>query len=279
VRILILADESRSAGRRLAGALAGAGYGIEHASAATAGYRLRCDRFDAVVFEPRLAGPHFLPRMLRDEPGLTLIAWLPTSSSTLVADLLAAGADEVLDGTMASRELAARVLNAARHDRRRLDQAVQLAGLRIVPATGEASWNGRPLRLSRRERDVLQALAEAGGRPVPRELLYRRVWGYAMARGDRSVDVNVKRLRDKLALAGVELEVRTETGVGYGLTAPRAVPAPAAAASSTIDRYTDRVIVSASGRRPEHPAAARRPVAIGRARLSQVRNAHSSAKE
>ena len=61
-------------------------------------------------------------------------------------------------------------------------------------------------------------LAESAGRTVPRERLYRQVWGYTMARGDRSVDVNVKRLRDKLAaVPGMAVEIRTQAGVGYRL--------------------------------------------------------------
>jgi DNA-binding response OmpR family regulator len=75
------------------------------------------------------------------------------------------------------------------------------------------------LQLTPRERDVLHALAAAQGATVRREVLYRLVWGYAMARGDRTVDVNVKRLRDKLAAAvGAPLTIETEQAVGYRLT-------------------------------------------------------------
>ena len=66
----------------------------------------------------------------------------------------------------------------------------------------------RPLSLTARETEVLQVLAAAHPRPVRREVVYRMVWGWAMPRGDRTVDVNVKRLRDKL---------RTHPGVGYAL--------------------------------------------------------------
>jgi DNA-binding response OmpR family regulator len=58
----------------------------------------------------------------------------------------------------------------------------------------------------------------AQGSTVRRGHLYRIVWGYAMARGDRTVDVNVKRLRDKLAgQIGNPVTVETEPGVGYRL--------------------------------------------------------------
>jgi DNA-binding response OmpR family regulator len=84
---------------------------------------------------------------------------------------------------------------------------------------GEATWHGRRLQLTPREREVLHALAQAQGATVRRETLYRLVWGYAMARGDRTVDVNVKRLRDKLAAAvGAPLSIETEPSVGYRLS-------------------------------------------------------------
>ena len=50
-----------------------------------------------------------------------------------------------------------------------------------------------------------------------RETIYRLVWGWAMPRGDRTVDVNVKRLRAKLGKSGADAEIRTHPGVGYAL--------------------------------------------------------------
>ena len=93
-----------------------------------------------------------------------------------------------------------------------------MGALRIDDVNGEAEWAGQDLGLTRREREVLHALVDSGGKTMRREVLYKRVWGYAMARGDRSVDVNVKRLRSKLAkLAGSELEIKTQPGIGYRL--------------------------------------------------------------
>jgi len=181
---------------------------------------LRLGRHDALIFDVALAGSHFLPRVLREHPAKAFVAWLSRSSSTRVAELFEAGADEVLDGTMAERELAARVRNATRHGRRPSTRTIELGALRIATDIGEATWDGRPLLLTRREQAVLQVLAEAGGESVRREVLYRRVWGYTMVRGDRSVDVNVKRLRDKLAQSGIELSIRTTPRIGYRLELP-----------------------------------------------------------
>jgi DNA-binding response OmpR family regulator len=220
MRILILAEAGTGV-ERLARALEQAGLDFaSRARLSEAEHLLRSDRFEALVFEPGLTGPDFLPRMLRDHPARALVAWQRTSSSARVAELLDAGADEVLDGTMGAGELVSRVRNATRHGRRPIEGTLESGGLSIDLASGEARWNGKALPLTRREREVLRALAEAGGEPVRRELIYRRVWGYAMVRGDRSVDVNVKRLRTKLATSGAELAIRTAPGVGYRLEVP-----------------------------------------------------------
>ncbi|MCB9011027.1 MAG: winged helix-turn-helix domain-containing protein [Actinobacteria bacterium] len=63
---------------------------------------------------------------------------------------------------------------------------------------------------------MLYALAQANGKPVPRNRLYRDVWGYEMLAGDRSVDVFVRKLRQKLRRAIPDRTyVQTHYGVGY----------------------------------------------------------------
>ena len=66
---------------------------------------------------------------------------------------------------------------------------------------------------------------------LEREDIYQRVWGYTMARGDRSVDVFVRKLRQKLEAISPEWRyVHTHFGVGYRFAAERAdgtVPEPA----------------------------------------------------
>ncbi|HEY5478655.1 MAG TPA: response regulator transcription factor [Gaiellaceae bacterium] len=221
MRILVLAEDAD----RLDSALSAGGCEVTVKShSGEAEHLLLCERFDVIVFHPRSDDPYFLTRMLRDYPGRALVVWLRSSSSTRVSELLDAGADEVLDGTMDDRELLARVRNAARHGRRPAAQTLELGELRIDSPSGKASWRDEPLRLTRRERGVLLALAETVGETVPREVIYRKVWGYSMVRGDRSVDVYVKRLRDKLDRAEVQLRVRTTPGVGYRLILQVAKP-------------------------------------------------------
>lgn len=79
-----------------------------------------------------------------------------------------------------------------------------------------AAVGGRPLNLTVRELDLLTALVERAGRIVSREELYRSVWGEPYRKSDRSVDVYVGRLRQKLEeVAPRRRFIHTHFGFGY----------------------------------------------------------------
>jgi DNA-binding winged helix-turn-helix (wHTH) protein len=89
--------------------------------------------------------------------------------------------------------------------------------------------------LTRREFELIELLAGAEGRVLEREEIYQRVWGYAMARGDRSVDVFVRKLRQKLEKASPGWRyIHTHFGVGYRFAPePASARAPRPSRSST----------------------------------------------
>jgi DNA-binding response OmpR family regulator len=75
---------------------------------------------------------------------------------------------------------------------------------------------GVSVDLTRREFELIQLLAEAEGQVLQREEIYERVWGYAMVHGDRSVDVFVRKLRQKLERASPGWRyIHTHFGIGY----------------------------------------------------------------
>jgi DNA-binding response OmpR family regulator len=86
---------------------------------------------------------------------------------------------------------------------------------------------GTPLELTRREFELLELMAGAEGRVLEREDIYERVWGYAMVHGDRSIDVYVRKLRQKLERASPDWTyIHTHFGIGYRF-APETEAAPA----------------------------------------------------
>lgn len=129
------------------------------------------------------------------------------------------GADDWIAKPCHPEEVVARVEAVVR--RRRSGEApatapVQAGELEIRADRYQAFAGGRSLDLTRREFELVALLAGAQGRVLEREEIYERVWGYAMARGDRSVDVFVRKLRQKLKAASPGWRyVHTQFGVGY----------------------------------------------------------------
>ena len=95
-------------------------------------------------------------------------------------------------------------------------QRYRAGRLEIRPDEHAALVDGRPLRLTVRELQVLTELASHAERIMSREELYEAVWGRAPKRSDRSLDVYISRLRSKLASAIPELQlIHTHNGIGY----------------------------------------------------------------
>jgi DNA-binding response OmpR family regulator len=101
-------------------------------------------------------------------------------------------------------------------------EVIEVGPLAIFPDEHLARANGRVLVLSIRELRLLTELGRRADRIMPREELFRLVWGREMRAGDRSVDVYVRKLRVKLeeALPGWRF-IHTHFGFGYRLAAER----------------------------------------------------------
>ena len=97
--------------------------------------------------------------------------------------------------------------------------------LEVRPAESLVLADGRPLTLSVREFQLLVELARRADRIVSREQLYALVWDADMRPGDRSVDVYVHKLREKLerALPGWWF-IHTHVGFGYRFSAEPSHP-------------------------------------------------------
>jgi DNA-binding response OmpR family regulator len=107
----------------------------------------------------------------------------------------------------------------------REDEVLQAGRLELRPAESLVLASGRPLNLSVREFSLLVELARRTDRIVTREQLYVAVWGNDLRDGDRSVDVYVHKLRDKLETALPEWRfIHTHVGFGYRFSAEPSHP-------------------------------------------------------
>jgi DNA-binding response OmpR family regulator len=195
-------------------------------------------RVNALVVDLALLGPggwEFLERVSGALPGMGVIVCTgPTSVSQRVRGLRA-GADDWVTKPCHPEEVLARVEAVIRRRKRssdRSDVGPLVAGeLEIRADQFQAFVGRRSIDLTRREFELLELLAQAQGKVLQREEIYQAVWGYAMAHGDRSVDVFVRKLRQKLETASPDWSyIHTHFGVGYRFQPERPGGPDAAAA-------------------------------------------------
>jgi len=135
---------------------------------------------------------------------------------------LDAGADDYLVKPFSMRELVARVGAAARRGVRpaeeRRGEAIEIEELKIDPREVQAYVAGVNAGLTPTEFKLLYTLALDRGRVVTRDELLQKVWGRRETHRDRTVDVFVRRLRQKIdRTASQHSFIQTRFGVGYKL--------------------------------------------------------------
>jgi DNA-binding response OmpR family regulator len=173
------------------------------------------ERFDAVLLDlglPRLGGVEVL-RALRARGDATPV--LVLTARDALADKVAgldAGADDYLVKPFELDELLARLRAVTRrHQGGRASPVLQVADLKLDPATREVTRAGRPVLLSAREFALLEALLERPGAIVSRAQLEDRLYGWGEELESNAISVYMHQLRKKL---GADL-LHTVRGLGY----------------------------------------------------------------
>jgi len=181
-------------------------------------------RLHGLIVNPTLTGLDYVERIASAMPGLAVLVCAGPAPVADRVRALRGGADDWITKPCHPEELIARVQAVLR--RRRAGDVAPEAGsvkageLLIRPERFDAFVGETPASLSRKEFELVQLLAGAEGRVLEREDIYQRVWGYTMVRGDRSVDVFVRKLRQKLEKVSPDWRyVHTHFGVGYRFAA------------------------------------------------------------
>jgi DNA-binding response OmpR family regulator len=187
-------------------------------------------RLNALVLDLAVIGPDswdYLERVCSRLPGLAVVVCTGPSSVAQRVRGLRLGADAWMTKPCHPEELICVIQELPQ-----IDVAARIGEITIRPDLYQAYVGEHSLELTAREFEILQLLAQSD-RVLRREEIYERVWGYAMAHGDRSVDVFVRKLRQKLrAMSPFWSYIHTHFGVGYRFApefeGDRPVQAPAA---------------------------------------------------
>ncbi|GAA4352391.1 response regulator transcription factor [Angustibacter luteus] len=182
------------------------------------------DRPDVVLLDlglPDVDGLQVLA-MLRAVSDVPVIVITARDDDADVVRALDAGADDYVAKPFGVDQVEARLRAVLRRaGAAPVSEPVVVGGLSIDPRTRQASLDGSPIDLSRKEFDVLLLLASRPGEVVSKRELLAEVWRQAYGGGDRTVDVHLSWLRRKLGESAAEPRyLHSVRGVGVALRAP-----------------------------------------------------------
>jgi DNA-binding response OmpR family regulator len=191
--------------------------------------RLRYDPPDVCVLDlmlPELDGWKLIEIARQEGIGTPIVVVSARGSEHDRVHALELGADDYLVKPFSMKELIARVSAAARRGARAQDvergELIELEELRLDPRNVQAFVDGQSADLTPTEFRLLYALALERDKVLTRDELLQRVWNRRETHRDRTVDVFVRRLRDKIdRRASTHTFVQTRYGVGYKLEAVR----------------------------------------------------------
>jgi DNA-binding response OmpR family regulator len=167
-------------------------------------------------------------RALRADPATAALPIIMVTARAEETDRIIGldiGADDYVSKPFGPNELVARIRALMRRIRRvePEDSRLRLGSITMDLSTHTVTDNGREVTLAAKEFVLLQYLLQHRGRVLSRDLLLGDVWGYRYTGGTRTVDVHVRRLREKLPIL-VDALV-TVKQFGYKLVDPSAKPA------------------------------------------------------
>ena len=137
---------------------------------------------------------------------------------------LSLGADDYIVKPFDGKELVARVAAVLRRYNKAsaaedVDKAIHIPNLSINPVTYTVIYHSQTLELPPKEFELLYFLLSHPGRVFTRDQLLNSLWGYEFFGDSRTVDVHIKRIREKLSKEDV-WSIKTVWGVGYKFDQP-----------------------------------------------------------
>ena len=184
--------------------------------------RLKSEAFDLLVLDLQLPGMDGLSlcgalRRDADTENLPIIMLTARGDESDRIVGLEVGADDYVVKPFSPKELVARARALLRRVERReeTDAPLRRGPLEVDRTRHTARWDGEGVHLTAKEFALLVALLEADGRVLTRQMLLESVWGYSYTEGTRTVDVHIRRLREKLP--GLAPQLITVKSLGYRL--------------------------------------------------------------
>jgi DNA-binding response OmpR family regulator len=226
-RVLIVEDDE-VIGQSMAEHLAAAGFDPLWVPKGDVGLaRLRYEHPDVCVLDlmlPQQDGWSVIETARAEGIGTPIVVVSARGTEHDRVHALELGADDYLVKPFSMKELVARVRAATRRGVRAQEMPrgdpIEIEELRIDPRSVQAYVDGESAELTPTEFRLLYTLALERGRVATRDELLQKIWGRRETHRDRTVDVYVRRLRDKIDRRSPRHNfIQTRYGVGYKLEA------------------------------------------------------------
>ena len=214
---ILLAEDDNLLGDGLRAGLRQQGFLVDWVRDGTTAQReLKGGTYDAMVLDlglPGTDGTEVLTDARRS--GLKLPILVLTARDAIPDRIghLDAGADDYIIKPVDLFELGARLRALVRRAHGQAEDAIEMHGLRLLPASHEVLLNGEAVTLSVREFDLLHTLMLNAGRVMTRDQLERRLYSWGQEVESNAIEVHVHNLRRKLG----GTVIATVRGVGYVL--------------------------------------------------------------
>lgn len=222
MKILLVEDDAGIAAM-IAQGLQGAGYSVDRASTGTDGLELALSQSYSLlildVMLPGIDGWRICERLRAQRERVPIL--MLTARDTVEDRVrgLDVGADDYLPKPFDFAELMARVRALLRRDKMHRSRVIQIADLEIDTARRRVARGGAEIGLSRREYELLEAMAAQESRVLTRDVIMERIWMEDVSYSN-TVDVYIGMLRKKIDAGHKVKLIHTVRGVGYTLRVP-----------------------------------------------------------
>jgi len=222
MQILVVEDEARMA-ELLNQALREEGHQVVLSRDGREGYEMaRYSPFDVIVLDVMLPGMDglALARKLRERGNQTPVLMLTARDAPAdIVNGLNSGADDYLTKPFSLDILLARVRAVSRRGAIPRPPCLQIADVKLDPASRQVTRGGQALNLTPREYKLIELLLRNPGRAISRETILQSVWGFGSDVTENTLEVFVRLLRMKVDTRGPKL-IHTVRGFGYMMREP-----------------------------------------------------------
>jgi two-component system response regulator RegX3 len=182
-------------------------------------------KFDLILLDvmlPGVDGYEICNQVRSEDRNQPIILLTAKTSDEEIIHGLKLGADDYVPKPFSIQQLVLRIEAVLRRSRsgQEMSRTLHVAGMEIDTENLSAVRDGEEISFTKREIEVLSYLAQNSDRPVPREELLSKVWGYArnLDIETRTVDIHIAKLRRKIEADNKQPEVLvTVRGAGYRL--------------------------------------------------------------